>query len=228
MEKHQNAYSQAAGKSQHEPGPAQRAGYGHATVPPQSHPGAALARGRGSAGPRLGPAATARGDGAPRSPIPTQPGNLREDLQRPRPRGWGSGSGLWSTVARGAGVCAACRGRATPSPACRPCLQSQAAPLPRRLPTNRRGNPWGHGHSRMGDRRGLGRQRGALEPDCEMLADLGGWQRPAKLCTGFVLSHTLWGPTNQSNTRVSSRRSCLGTFLVQGVGVPIAYPSIPH
>lgn len=169
-----------------------------------------------------------RGDRAPCSPIPTQPGNLQEDLQCLRPRGWGSGSSLRSMVARGTRVCVACQGRAIPSPACHPWLQSQAALLMGHLPTNHRGDTWGHRCSGIGDSRGLGWQWGALEPSCGMLADLGGCQRPEKLRAGFVLFHTLQDPTDQSNTRLSSRRSCLGTFLIQGVGVPIAFPSIPY
>lgn len=185
-----------------------------AMPPSPKPPGAALARGRDPAGPvgcglgrRLGPAAAVRGIRTPRSVIPTRPGNLREDPQRLRPR-LGSGSGLRSAlVAPGAAVCAACRGRAIP-----PLLQSHsAAPA---SPAHR-GNPWGQGRSGIGDQGVSGCQWGALEPDWGMLA---------KLCAGFVLSRALWDPTNQSNTRVRSRKSCLGTLLLQGIGVP----SIPQ
>lgn len=204
-------------KSQHPPGPAWRC------------PG----KGKGPCGPRRGLAqagASCHSPGGRGVALPDShaAGQSPEGSAAPPAAGLGSGSGLRSSVARGAGVCAACRGRAIPSPSRRPCLQRQPELLPGRLPANHRGNPRGQGCSTMvtGEARGV--IGGALEPDHGMLADLGGCQQPAKLRAGFVLSRTLRGPTNQSNTRVSSRRSRSGTFLVQGVWVPIAFPSIPH
>lgn len=177
---------------------------------------------------RLGPAAAAWGNGAPRSPIPTQPGNLREDLQRLRPQGWGSGSGLRSMVARGTRVCAACRGRAIPSPACRPCLQSQAALLPGRLPTNHRRNPWGQGRSRMGDQRGSGWQQGGFGARLWDAGRFRGMPMTSEaLCGICALPHPA-GSHKSKQHQSKQRKVLFGDTFGTGSQGPHCLPHVPH
>lgn len=133
-------------KSQHPPGPA------------WGCPG----KGKGPCGPRRGLAqagASCHSPGGQGVALPDShaAGQSPEGSAAPPAAGLGSGSGLRSSVARGAGVCAACRGRAIPSPSRRPCLQRQPELLPGRLPANHRGNPRGQGCSTMvtGEARGV-------------------------------------------------------------------------
>lgn len=172
---------------------------------------------------------TPAGSGTGWGQLPQPGGTGRRAPRFPRSRaisgricsasGRGAGLRLWLAEQRGSRRwrlrCLSRQSHPFPFPASLPAKAARAAAgSPARKP------PWespGTGVQHDGDGRGSGCHGGALEPDHGMLADLGGCQQPAKLRAGFVLSRTLRGPTNQSNTRVSSRRSRSGTFLVQGV-----------
>lgn len=126
-----------------------------AMPPSPKPPGATLARGQDRVGPvghRLGPAAAARGIRTPRSVIPTRLGNLRQDLQRLRPR-----AGFRLRLAERAGGSKCC--------CCLRCLSGQSHPSPAAEPQrcSHRATPSGHGHSVIGDQGASGCQWGALE-----------------------------------------------------------------